>query len=433
MKTIAIVGRPNVGKSTLFNRLMRKRIAIEDSTSGTTRDRIYGEIEWTGRRFTIIDTGGVELESHDYIKSKILEQIKISIKESDLIVFVTDAVSGIIPLDEEINRILRQSGKDVIVVVNKVDNEKVGDAVYVFSKLGWNTVIGVSALHGKNISRILDVIMEKVPDTEEGPSASPDIKVAVIGKPNVGKSTFVNAVLNEQRMIVDENPGTTRDAIDVKFKRNGKLWNFIDTAGVRRRKNVRESVEFYSVRRAYGSIDRADVIVLMIDGWQGITVQDAQLLDYIVEQAKPCLISVNKWDLVKVPKREYRERIKSRLKEFWYIPAVFISAIKKENIDEVLEKVDELYKQARERIPTKSVNNVFKGMELVRPSKIYYGTQVRTNPPTFLLFVNTLPTAHNVNFIRNQIQKAFEYEVPLKIEFKARSLEKKKGLKTYRR
>lgn len=414
MITVAIVGRPNVGKSTLFNRFLRKRIAITDRASGTTRDRLYAEVDWHGNKFVIIDTGGVDLDTKDLLKKKILEQIKLSITEADLIVFVTDATTGLVPMDKEISRLLRQSGKDVVVAINKVDNERLASEVYQFSNLGWDRIVGISALHGLGVDKLLDM----VPLTPPSPRAGEGdiLKVAVIGRPNVGKSTFVNSVLDKPRMIVDERPGTTRDAVDIRFTRKGYPWLFIDTAGMRKRGKIKSPVEFYSVQRAYKSIDRADVVILMIDGWEGLLRQDMQLVDYIVKKLKPCVITVNKWDLVKVTKREYRERIIQRLGEYWYIPAVFISALKKENIDRLLDKVEDLFRQSQGKVSTRLLNRVLEKLSV----KVYYGTQIKINPPTFLLFVNKIPSSQDVSYISNQLHEELGIEVPICIRFRGK-------------
>lgn len=412
MITAAIVGRPNVGKSTLFNRFLRKRVAITDRVSGTTRDRLYAEVSWFDNRFIVIDTGGVELDTKDLLKKKILEQIKLSITEADLVIFVTDATTGIIPMDKEIGRLLRQSGKDVVVAVNKVDNSRLADEVYQFSKLGWDRVVGISALHGLGVDKLLDM----VPLSKEEIIQSPLLKVAVIGRPNVGKSTFVNSVLDRPRMLVDEMPGTTRDAVDTRFVRKGNPWLFIDTAGMRKRRKIKNPVEFYSVQRAYKSIDRADVVMLMIDGWEGLMRQEMQIIDYVIKKLKPCVIAVNKWDLVKVTKREYRERITKRLAEHWYIPAVFISSLKRENIDELLDKVEGLFRQSQEKVSTRMLNKILEKLSV----KVYYGTQVKIYPPTFLLFVSKLPEKKDISYISNQLHKALGTEVPISLKFRGK-------------
>lgn len=425
MIKIAVVGRPNVGKSTLFNRLLRKRIAIVDRVSGVTRDRLYGEADWDGRKFTVIDTGGVELDTKDFIKKMVLEQIRYSIEEADAIIFVTDVIEGLVPLDKEINRILHKSGKKIIVAANKADNEKLAGNVHSFSALGWEKIVGISAVHGLGIDNLLQVIFKEVPDRNEAPGQKTALKIAVIGRPNVGKSTFVNAVLGEARMIVDEKPGTTRDAVDVKFIRKGVQWLFIDTAGVRRKKKVKDSLEYYGVNRAFISIERASVVIFMIDGWEGLRSQDAQLIDHIVEMAKPCVIAVNKWDLVKeVSKREYRERIQSRLAEYWYMPAVFMSAIKKDNIDKLLDKVEDLARQSQKRVPTKELNRMTHSLEIVRPLKVYYGAQVKTEPPSFIFFANIIPGKMHSNYIKNQIHKAFGFEIPIQLQFRSKKQKK---------
>lgn len=412
MITVAIVGRPNVGKSTLFNRFLRKRVAITDKISGTTRDRLYAEVDWHTNRFIVIDTGGVDLDTKDLLKKKILEQIKLSIAEADLIVFVTDVTTGIVPMDKEISRLLRQSGKDVVVAINKVDNERLASEVYQFSNLGWDRIVGISALHGLRVDKLLDM----VPLSKEETVQSPLLRVAVIGRPNVGKSTFVNSVLDKPRMIVDERPGTTRDAVDIKFMRSGNPWLFIDTAGMRKRRKIKSPVEFYSVQRAYKSIDRADVVILMIDGWEGILRQEMQIVDYVIKKSKPCVIAVNKWDLVKITRREYRERITQRLGEHWYLPVVFISASKKENIDKLLDKAGELFSQLQGKVATGLLNRILVKLSV----KVYYGTQVKTNPPTFLLFVNKIPARCEINYISNELHKALGLEVPISLQFRGK-------------
>lgn len=425
MKTVAIIGRPNVGKSTLFNRFLRRRVSIVDKTSGVTRDRLAGGVEWQGRKFTVLDTGGVDLEFMDLLQEEVLSQIKLAIAESDLIIFLTDVKTGLTPLDSEIARLLRQSGKKVLMVVNKVDNLKQESGVHSFSQLGWERVMGVSAAHGLGIGELLDVIVAEIPEEEAEVSEPQPLKVAVVGRPNVGKSTFINAVLNEHRVIVDKKPGTTRDAVDIKFNRKGSPWLFIDTAGMRKRSKVNDPVEFYSVRRAYRSINRADIVVLMIDGWDGIRKQEMQLLDYIAEHNRPCVIAVNKWDLVvRVSKREYRERIAKRLGQYWFIPAVFISSLKKKNLDEVLQKVEDLFVEAQERVSTGKFNKLLQGLEPARTVKIYYGTQTAVNPLTFLLFVNKDPGLRYTSYISNQIRKMFRLQVPLRIQFRPRKVKK---------
>lgn len=421
---IAIVGRPNVGKSTLFNRLLGKRIAIVDKVSGTTRDRIYGELEWNNRRMTIIDTGGIEFDENNLLKQHILEQIKISIKEAALVIFVTDVTQGIVPMDVEISKILRRDNKKVIIAVNKVDNEKLTDSVPVFSSLGWDNVIGVSAAHGISVNKLLDEIVNILPNESTDKAKEPSLKIAIVGRPNVGKSTFVNAVLNENRMIISEIPGTTRDAVDVKFNINGQVWLFIDTAGMRKRKKVKQPLEYYSVTRAFLSIERADVVVLMVDAWQGIWKQDAQILDYIIANSKPCIIAINKWDLVtKVSKKEYIDRVSEKLSEYQFIPAVFISSLKKENIGLLLNKINDVFKQAHIKVSTKVLNKLLQTLKPTRKIKIYYGTQSGVNPPNYLLFVNNSVniTKQYINYISNNIRKQFKLEVPIKISLRSKN------------
>jgi GTP-binding protein len=427
MIKIAIVGRPNVGKSTLFNRLLHRRIAIVDRVSGVTRDRLYGEADWNGRKFTIIDTGGADFDKKDIIKKLVLEQIKISIKEADILFFVTDITTGVVPLDKEIDKIIRQSGKKVILVVNKIDNEKLEVGIPAFSELGWDKMVGISAAHGLGANRLLELAFKEFPEIKEEKHEIPSLRVAIVGRPNVGKSTFVNAVLDEARMIVHERPGTTRDAVDVKFIRNKEHWLFIDTAGVRKKKQVRDPLEYYSVTRVFTSIDRSDAVIFMIDGWEGLRSQDAQLIDYIIEKGKPCILGVNKWDLVKeVTKGDYTERIENRMREYRYVPPVFLSALKKENVDAVLEKVEKLIGQSRKKITTRALNKFIQTVEMVKPLKIYYGTQVGVNPPSFVLFSNVEPRSHSANYIKNKLHETFDFEVPIKVEFRPRKVKETK-------
>lgn len=436
MNCIAIVGRPNVGKSALFNRLLRKRVAIVDEMSGVTRDRIYGQLEWQGFLFTIIDTGGVEFGSADKLRQQVLEQVKLSIEEAQQVLLVVDITAGLVPLDAEISRILRKSGKAVIVVVNKVDNRKLAEGISQFCRLGWNEVVGISALHGLGIDDLLNKFSQSVvsgPDVEVSlPKEQAAIKVAVIGRPNVGKSTLINALVGKPRMIVDEKPGTTRDAIDIMISRGDKSWLFIDTGGMRRKKLLSSAVEFYSITRAYQSVQRADVIVLMVDGWDGIRMQEAKLLDHISEQGKGCVLAINKWDLVtEVPKNDYRKRIYRRLPQHGYVPAVFISALRGEETDKLLQAIEYVFSQLRQEVATGILNRVIREAVGInrpplikgKPLRIYYGTQVGVAPPQFILFVNDLKRLNKsyLGYLNNQLRRAFGFEgVPLKWRLRQR-------------
>ena len=422
MISIAIVGRPNVGKSALFNRLLQKRIAIVAPSSGITRDRIYGQLEWSGALFNLIDTGGVDFDTSSSLRKQILEQIKGAISESQLLIFVTDVTKGVVPLDKEVGRLLRKGSKPVIVTVNKVDNEKLLEGVNDFYRLGWDEVIGISAVHGLGINTLLDKVIQKLPDLEEEVQESESsLKVAVIGRPNVGKSTLVNTVCEQARMIVDEKPGTTRDAVDIKVIKGNKTWLFIDTGGMHRRKRLKSAVDYYSTQRAYTTIRRSDVVVLMIDAWEGMVEQDAKLLDYITERGKGCVIGVNKWDLVtEVAKGQYRERIYRRLPKHSYVPAVFLSAINGENINKLLRTVEYVYRGLRQKVPTKLLNKILQ--QLVR-SRIYYGTQVGTCPPEFLLFAKNPGEIKQkqLGYLTNQLRQAFGFEgVPIRWKLRKR-------------
>lgn len=426
MTKVTIVGRPNVGKSSLFNRLLQKRIAIVDRVSGVTRDRLYGEVDWGRKNFIIVDTGGIDLESAETLQKQVLKQIEISIKEADLIIFLTDVKEGIVPLDKEIGRILRKNGKEVIVAANKVDNRKNEAGVHTFSALGWSDIIGISATHGLGIHDLLDAVCKRVKNIPAKKQEAKGLKIAVIGKPNVGKSTLINTLVGEERVIVNEVPGTTRDSVDIKYERNGMDWLFIDTAGMRKKRKVRNPLEYYSVRRSFLSINRADIIILMIDGWEGIRRQDMQMLDHISDKGKPCVIAVNKWDLVKeVSEKEYRERIEKRIAQYWFVPSIFISSLKNEHIEKLLKKIENLDKQSKKKISTGLLNRFFKGLQEIRHTKLYYGTQTKVNPITFMLFVNKLPQASVSSYITNQLRKAFGFEVPIRLQFKQRKYVKK--------
>lgn len=435
---IAIVGRPNVGKSALFNRLLRKRIAIVDEMSGVTRDRIYGQVEWQRQRFTVIDTGGIDLGAEDQIRKQIMGQVTESIGEAGVVLLVVDVLDGITPMDKVVSDLLRRQGKKVIVVVNKVDNKQLLTSVDQFFNLGWQKVIGVSALHGLGIDVLLDDVTEEMPESiqEKAEDKKNTINVAVIGRPNVGKSTVINTLLGKQRMIVDERPGTTRDAVDIKINRNNQDWLFIDTGGIRKNKKLESSVEFYSSRRADISIKRSNVVLLMVDGWEGIRQQDARLMDNITEQGKGCVLVINKWDLItEISRNDYRKRIYRRLGRHNYIPVVFISALKGKNMEGMLDAIGYVFNQARQEVPTGILNRVLNEAVKVnrpayirgKPLKVYYATQTGTAPPRFILFVNDPSRMQKVYlaYLTNKIRSAFGFEgVIVKINLRKR--EKKK-------
>jgi GTP-binding protein len=430
---VAIVGRPNVGKSTLFNRIIGERDAIVDPQSGVTRDRHYGEAHWNGKKFTVIDTGGYVPESKDVFEAAIREQVWIAIEEADVIVFVVDGITGVTPLDVEIAKILRQTNKKVVLAVNKIDNEKSEIYTAQFYELGVGEPFPISALHGRKIGDFLDEVVKDLPSVDgEEKNEEDQIKVAIVGQPNVGKSSFVNAVLGENRTIVTDIPGTTRDSIDTQFEYNGNKFLLIDTAGLRKRSKIKESIEFYSAIRALKALQRCDVAVVMLDATCGLERQDLRIIGEAAELKKGIVIAVNKWDLVEKDANtalEYEHALKSRLKVFDYVPVVFISAKTKQRIFKVLDIAKVVHDERAKRIKTSELNKVLFPIVKETPPpavsgkeiKIKYVTQVKSSPPVFAFFANfpdDIPE-HYKRFLENKIRENFGFiGVPLTIIFK---------------
>jgi GTP-binding protein len=430
---VAIVGRPNVGKSTLFNRIIGERDAIVDPQSGVTRDRHYGEAQWNGKKFTVIDTGGYVPESKDVFEAAIREQVWIAIEEADVIVFVVDGITGVTPLDVEIAKILRQTNKKVVLAVNKIDNEKSEIYTAQFYELGVGEPFPISALHGRKIGDFLDEVVKDLSSVDgEEKNEEDQIKVAIVGQPNVGKSSFVNAVLGENRTIVTDIPGTTRDSIDTQFEYNGNKFLLIDTAGLRKRSKVKESIEFYSAIRALKALQRCDVAVVMLDATCGLERQDLRIIGEAAELKKGIVIAVNKWDLVEKDANtalEYEHALKSRLKVFDYVPVVFISAKTKQRIFKVLDLAKVVHDERAKRIKTSELNKVLFPIVKETPPpavsgkeiKIRYVTQVKSSPPVFAFFANfpdDIPE-HYKRFLENKIRENFGFiGVPLTIIFK---------------
>jgi len=430
---VAIVGRPNVGKSTLFNRIIGERDAIVDPQSGVTRDRHYGEAQWNGKKFTVIDTGGYVPESKDVFEAAIREQVWIAIEEADVIVFVVDGITGVTPLDVEIAKILRQTNKKVVLAVNKIDNEKSEIYTAQFYELGVAEPFPISALHGRKIGDFLDEVVKDLPSVDgEEKNEEDQIKVAIVGQPNVGKSSFVNAVLGENRTIVTDIPGTTRDSIDTQFEYNGNKFLLIDTAGLRKRSKIKESIEFYSAIRALKALQRCDVAVVMLDATCGLERQDLRIIGEAAELKKGIVIAVNKWDLVEKDANtalEYEHALKSRLKVFDYVPVVFISAKTKQRIFKVLDLAKVVHDERAKRIKTSELNKVLFPIVKETPPpavsgkeiKIKYVTQVKSSPPVFAFFANfpdDIPE-HYKRFLENKIRENFGFiGVPLTIIFK---------------
>lgn len=418
---VAIIGRPNVGKSALFNKIIGRRVSIVEDTPGVTRDRIYAEGEWRSKPFILIDTGGIEPDSKDEILSQMRRQANTAVDLADVIVFVADLKTGITATDAEVASMLMKSGKPIVLAVNKVD--KPGDnppEFYEFYNLGLEPV-AVSALQGLGIGDLLDEIyshLEHAWDEEEEDDA---IHVAVIGRPNAGKSSLVNQVLGENRVIVSDIPGTTRDAIDTRFERDGQSYVFIDTAGIRRKAKVDEAIERYSVMRAFSAVERADVCLLIIDGDEGVGEQDAKIIGYAHEKGKASIIVVNKWDKIEKETNTMRNmkiKVQEHLSFMPYAPIEFISAKTGARVERLFPLIQEVVQQNSMRVTTGALNDIINEATLkVQPPsdkgkrlKIYYGTQVSTKPPTFVIFVNDKQLAHfsYIRYLENQIRSAFE-------------------------
>lgn len=421
---VAIVGRPNVGKSTFFNYLAGRRISIIEDTPGVTRDRIYAESEWRGKKFTLIDTGGIEAGSEDYIKQQMVRQAQIAIDTADVIVLMVDVKAGLTAADEDVAVMLRKSSKPVVVAVNKVDS--VGETppeAYEFYNLGMGEIYPVSSIHGLGLGELLDAIYEYFP--RDNPDFYEDdyIKVAVIGKPNSGKSSIINRILGEERVIVSDIPGTTRDAIDTFYQIDGRKYMFIDTAGIRRQSRIDENIEKYSIIRSWTAVDRADVCIIMIDANEGVTEQDTKIAGYAHEQGKASIIAVNKWDTVKKETgtlEEYRKKVLQNLEFMSYAPVVFVSAKTGQRIDRLLELIDYVNDQASLRVQTGLLNDVLnEAIAMVQPPsdkgkrlKIYYMTQVGIKPPSFVIFVNDAELMHfsYLRYLQNTLRNNFGFE-----------------------
>jgi GTP-binding protein len=419
---IAIVGRPNVGKSMLFNKIVGKRLSIVDDMPGVTRDRVYAEGEWRGRSFKIIDTGGIEPRVETDMQKLVRLQAEIAIEHADVIVFVTDIKTGVTAAEADIAALLLRSGKPIILCVNKVDSVGVPPPeLYEFYNLGLGDPMPVSALHGHGTGDLLDRCVEHLPE-EEAEEDSDVIKVAIIGKPNVGKSSLLNAVLGEERVIVSDMPGTTRDSIDANFENEYGKFCFIDTAGIRRRARIEEAVEKYSVLRAMMAIERADVCVIMLDASGKITEQDTKIAGYSHKKGKAAVIAVNKWDLVEKETdtmQKMRLEIQSSLSYMPYAQIVFISAAKGQRLPKLFEEIVSAYEQACKRVPTGLLNEVLNdAISRVQPPsdkgkrlKIYYATQVSVCPPAFVLFCNNSELFHFSyrRYIENRFREVFGF------------------------
>ena len=427
---VAIIGRPNVGKSTFFNYIVGSRISIVEDTPGVTRDRIYGESNWRGRNFTLIDTGGIEPENNDVILTQMRLQANIAIDIADVIIFLTDVRQGVTAADEEIAVMLKKSKKPVILVCNKVDSfQKFETDIYEFYKLGMGDPMPVSASNAQGIGDVLDEIYEKLPKEVDEDEFDERIKVAVIGKPNVGKSSLVNKILGENRNIVSDIAGTTRDAIDSYFENENGKYLFIDTAGIRRKNKVTEKIEKYSVLRSLFAIERADVCLMLIDANEGVTEQDAKIAGEAHEAGKGIIIVVNKWDEYEKETgtlEKYKKAIYEKLSYLSYAPIIFISAKTGQRVDKLFGMINDVNSQNSKRVTTSQLNQVInEAIAIVQPPsdkgkklKIFYGTQASIKPPTFVIFVNSKELFHfsYERYLVNQIRKEFGLEgTPIRI------------------
>ncbi len=427
---IAIVGRPNVGKSTLFNKIIGQRLSIVEDTPGVTRDRIYGKAEWRNRPFMLVDTGGIEPDSKDIILSQMRAQAQLAIDSAAVIIFVVDITTGMTANDESVASMLLKSGKPVVLCVNKCDS--VGEPpaeLYEFYNLGLGEPIPVSSVHGHGTGDLLDAAFEHLPPEDEEEYEENVIKVAVIGKPNAGKSSLINRIAGEERVIVSDIAGTTRDAIDTFIERDGGQYVFIDTAGIRRKSKITENVERYSVLRAYMAIDRADVCVIMIDANEGYTEQDSKVAGYAHDQGKACVIAINKWDSIEKDDKtmnEFRKKLEVDFSFMSYAPFVFISALTGQRIDKLFEQIRYTAEQNARRITTGMLNDLlsYATARVQPPSdkgkrlKLYYMTQASTKPPTFVVFCNSKELFHYSyqRYIENQIREAFKLDsTPIKL------------------
>ena len=437
-RVIAIVGRPNVGKSTLFNRIARGKKAIVWNEPGVTRDRNYADVEWDESTFTLIDTGGFEPVSKDRIFIQMREQCELAIEEANAILFVMDGKEGLIPSDKEIADILRQQKKPVFYIVNKIDGSKDEEKVFEFYGLGVEPIHSISAEHRYGVDGLMDEVIKVLPGSTEEKWDRDAAKVAVVGRPNVGKSSLINRLLGYKRVIVDEAPGTTRDAIDTLFERDGKRYVLIDTAGIRRKSRISLRLEKYSIVEALRTIDRSDVALLLLDSKEGVTDQDARIGGFIHEKGKGCILVVNKWDLVEKDSQtmgQYEREVREDLKYLTYAPILFISALTGQRIKKVLDVIDHVAEQTKKRILTSRLNKYFgdwiekfpPGLYKNRRVKLNYITQVSTAPPTFVIYTNFPGGIHfsYERYLLNQMRETFGFEgVPIRLYFKKKGKER---------
>jgi GTP-binding protein len=469
LPVVAIVGRPNVGKSTLFNRMVGDRAAIVEDTAGTTRDRVYGESDWNGRRFMMVDTGGLELAPGTTIEERVQDQARVAIDEADVVLFVVDAAAGLAPLDHEVADRLRRAQRPTILVVNKADNPRREAEGAEFYALGFDPAITISAQHGRNTGDLADLIVELLPpadpiaeaaaerepdgstwagefptDAELAELAETDVgppRVAIVGRPNTGKSTLVNKVLGQERMIVSDVPGTTRDAIDTEVTIDGELLVLIDTAGIRRRGSIAAGTERYSVLRSLKAIDRADVAVVLTDATERFTAQDAHVVGYVLDAGKGLVLVINKWDQIEKDEHTADEWLRKLRRDAPYLEwadIVFASAMTGQRVERILREARRVAEERYRRVPTADVNRVVGDAVAAHPpptsrgrrARVLYATQVAVAPPTFIIFVNDPELIHFSyrRYIENRLREAFGFAgTPIRLRFRARTVERARG------
>ena len=429
---MAIIGRQNVGKSTLLNRLAGKPIAIVEDLPGTTRDRIFANVSWQGVDFTIVDTGGLELRPETAVAQGVKEQAEAAVTEADVIIFLVDVVDGVVPSDQEIADMLRQVSKPIVLMANKADNTKLETAAVEFYRLGLEEPLAISAYHGRGTAELLDMVISLLPSPPPVEAEPEIMKVAIVGRPNVGKSMLLNALLGGERVIVDDTPGTTRDAIDTLLDFDGQSVLLIDTAGIRRRGRLGVGVERYSVIRALRALDRADITLLVLDATELVTAQDMHIAGYIQQAAKGIVLVVNKWDLVvdKSPV-EFTGYIREQLKFMSYAPVLCVSAKLGEGVDKIMPEACQVYQQRLKRLSTAAVNDVIQQAAAAhnlpriggKRLKILYATQAEVNPPTFVFFVNDAKLIHFSyrRYLENKLRQSFGFTgTPLRLIFKTK-------------
>lgn len=429
--TVAIVGRPNVGKSTLFNKLVGDRLSIVKDEPGVTRDRLYREIEWLGNKFLLVDTGGLEPRTQDFMMSKIKKQAQVAIDEADVIIFLVDGKAGITGLDEDVATILRKQDKKVIVAVNKIDNYmKEQENIFEFYGLGFEEVIGISGEHKTNLGDLLDAVVEKF-DDKNTKEISEGLSIAILGRPNAGKSSLLNKLLNKERSIVSDIAGTTRDTIDSALKYDGEMYTLIDTAGIRRKSKVEDDIEYYSVLRAMKAIKRADVCVLMLDATELLTDQDKRIAGMIYDERKPIIIAINKWDLIEKNDnsvKEFKELVKADLAFLDYAPIVTISALTGKRTLNILEQAKFINEEYHKKVSTGILNQILAEIVAQNPVptrkgravKLNYATQISQAPPKFVFFANNPELIHfsYKRYIENKLREYFGFEgCPIDIIF----------------